>query len=60
MPDMEKVIKTLENCREGGLCDGCPYENNTSRCIFRLHDDALALLKDQQELIENLHFSANT
>ena len=50
MPDREKVIKALENCKEGGSCDGCSYDTNTSRCIFRLHEDALALLKEQEDV----------
>ena len=48
MPDREKVIKGLENCKEGGSCDGCQYNFQSSRCIFRLHEDALALLKEQE------------
>jgi len=44
--DREKVIKGLENCKEGGSCDGCQYDINSSKCIFLLHADALALLKE--------------
>ena len=51
MPDIEKVVKALENCKEGGSCDGCQYDTNTSRCIFRLHEDALALLKEQPQIV---------
>ena len=54
MVDTEKVMQALENCEEGGSCDDCPYDTNTSRCILRLHEDALALLEEQQERIETL------
>ena len=46
--DREKVIKGLENCKEGGSCDGCQYDINSSKCIFLLHADAVALLKEQE------------
>ena len=49
MTKFEKVIKGLENCKEGGSCDGCQYDINFSKCIFLLHADALALLKEQQQ-----------
>ena len=48
MTKFEKVIKGLENCKEGGSCDGCQYDINFSKCIFLLHADALALLKEQE------------
>ena len=48
MPDREKVIKGLEQCKEGSSCDGCQYDINSSKCIFLLHADALALLKEQE------------
>lgn len=47
MPDMENVIKGLERCKEGGSCDGCQYDINSSKCMFLLHADAIALLKEQ-------------
>jgi hypothetical protein len=53
MADIEKVIKGLENCKEGGSCDGCQYDFQSSRCIFHLHADALELLK---ELIDERHY----
>ena len=49
MADIEKVIKGLEQCKVGGSCDGCQYDFQSSRCIFRLHADTLELLKEQQE-----------
>lgn len=53
--DREKVVKGLENCKEGGSCDGCQYDLQSARCIFHLHADALALLKDllkEQEAVK--------
>ena len=54
MAELEKVIKGLEHCIEGGSCEGCPYFiKYSSRCIFSLHADVLAMLKEQQEEIDN-------
>ena len=52
MADREKVIKALENCKEGGSCDGCEFDIHSSRCIFLLHADALALLKEQEAVVK--------
>ncbi len=54
MPDREKVIKGLEHCIESNSCNGCPYDNNSSKCIFQLHDDVLALLKEQEAVVPTL------
>ena len=54
MPDIEKVIKGLEQCKEGGSCDGCQFDIQSSKCIFLLHEDALALLNEQHERIAEL------
>ena len=44
---LEKVIKALEQCREGRpSCDGCPYDIKSAKCLFLLHSDALELLKE--------------
>ena len=51
MPDREKVIKGLEQCKEGGSCDGCQFDIQSSKCIFLLHEDALALLKEQPQIV---------
>ena len=46
MAELEKVIKALEQCREGKpSCDGCPYDIKSAKCLFLLHSDALELLK---------------
>ena len=47
MADIDKVIKALENCKEGGSCDNCEFNIQSSKCIFLLHSDALELLKEQ-------------
>ena len=55
--DSEKVIKGLEQCKEGGSCDGCKYDIQSSKCIFLLHADVLALLKEQETEIRQLKFA---
>ena len=54
MADREKVIKGLEHCIESNSCYGCPYDIDSSKCIFQFHADVLALMKEQQERIETL------
>ena len=52
MADIEKVIKALEQCREGKpSCDGCPYDIKSAKCLFLLHADALELLKESSVLL---------
>ena len=55
MPDMEKVIKGLRICidRVPGkyTCDKCPYETHGNECEIDLSEDALALLKEQPEIV---------
>ena len=52
--DREKVIKGIDICLNRFHCGAeCPYYDN-SGCQEQLRDDALALLKEQQEEIENL------
>ena len=62
--DMENVIKWLDVCKTAdravGLkedypCRECPYKGSP-RCMRELVADALALLKDQQEQIEQMNF----
>lgn len=61
MHDREKVIKGLE-CHQIDdnhriNCTDCPYyvdDDNHIRCVNDLHDDALAMLKEQREEIERL------
>lgn len=48
MPDLEKVIQGLSACAEEDGCDRCPYEY--IGCRATLAEDAIALLKEQEEL----------
>lgn len=55
MPDREKVMRGLKACHveEDGcvtLCkvNGCPYNGSHPHCMTKLHEDALALLKEQE------------
>ena len=57
MDKHEKVIKGLESCilhnpDDHARCMQCPYESN---CVNRLKMDALELLKEQQEIIDELN-----
>lgn len=70
MPDSEKVIKGLEYCKwsrqnvkpEKNKCDECPYKDQDIRnafsvwrsCTNVLAGDALAMLKDQEQTINEL------
>lgn len=53
--DREKVLKGLEHHGKGGSkgCRGCPYEL-THGCQLILCHDALALIKEQEQLIEEI------
>jgi hypothetical protein len=54
MIDKEKVIKGLEtHIKPNSKCVGCPYPNN-GLCGDQLYHDALALLKEQESVIEAL------
>ena len=62
MPDREKVIKALQICsvQNDVGCQGCPYfeERKTyghEWCTTSMAQDALALLKEQQRIIEQYH-----
>ena len=57
MIDREKVIKGLECCAKDNctITDICPYgKEDAGYCIERLCSDALALLKEQQKLIDDI------
>ena len=66
MPELDNVIKGLE-CHKIDInhrinCADCPYyvdDDNHIRCVNDLHEDALALLKEQEAEIEQLRNDAN-
>ena len=55
-PKLEKVIKGLEHCSSSNGCKGCPYSKNWSKhvCSVVCIRDAIALLKEQQKLIDDI------
>lgn len=56
MADREKVLNGLEACadRTGALCRTCPYDFRKEGCISDMAEDALELLKEQDEIIDAL------
>lgn len=56
MIDLEKVIKGLEHCSSSDGCKGCPYSRIESGhvCSVVCIRDAIALLKEQQKLIDDI------
>ena len=54
--DREKVIKGIDICLQRFHCgDDCPYYNDAKiGCEEQLREDALALLKEQQQQILEL------
>ena len=52
----ENIIKALECCKVGDDCWACPYDNVGvySQCVPKLLEDALALIKSQEQRIEEL------
>ena len=64
MPNIEKVIKGLECCSKTDMCCmeiscyhpaylECPYHEIEDGCIQALTKDALALLKDYRQHLQN-------
>ena len=54
--DREKVIKGLEICKPSKYsrtCGICPYREEMN-CDYEVYNDALALLKEQQKLIDDM------
>jgi hypothetical protein len=47
----EQVKKALEYCKSPKLtkCDGCPREHEDGLCMYRLNEDALALINQLTE-----------
>lgn len=56
MTEKEKVIKGLNCCAhtDGINCIYCPYDNTSEDCTALLSMDVLALLKEQDDQIEQL------
>ena len=57
--DREKVIKSVDICRGNGHCEDCQYYQGHAGytimdCRKYLLNDALALLKEQQKLIDEI------
>ena len=52
----EQIKKALECCKSPKLtkCDGCPREQEDGRCMYRLNEDARALINEQEQRIEEL------
>ena len=53
MIDKEKVIKGLECCKTYATCNKCPYNGEEQNCNS-LRREALALIKEQEQLIDNI------
>ena len=62
MSDRENVIKGIDICLDRFRCgEDCPYYNTEKiGCMEQLREDALALLKEQEEEIENLRQTAQS
>lgn len=64
MPNLDKVIKGLDCCAkwmdEDGFdaCNNCPYHSyfsyDDNGCHVELNRDAIALLREQQKLIDDI------
>lgn len=52
----EKIIKGLKQHKDGQYhsCDNCPYVSDAN-CQSKLYSDALALLEEQEAIIEQYH-----
>ena len=58
MPDRARVLKGLDFCREMGWasCHTCPYYcGDVGTCTPKLKSDAIALLKAQEQIINDLY-----
>lgn len=60
MIDREKVIRALSECssENNAMCDKCPYNGSKGICIANMASDALALLKEQENLL-GIHQTAD-
>ena len=61
MPDRENVIKGLEICtKKPPTCKGCPYFDGCKIDAQKLKEDALSILKEQDERIKLLEHQLET
>ena len=54
--ERDEIIKALECCKspKRAKCNGCPREEEDSLCMYRLNEDALALINSQEQRIGEL------
>ena len=53
MPDLDVIVKSLRRCSDMTVCpDDCYYRMYAPDCVEKLHMDAIALLKEQNELLK--------
>lgn len=50
----EEIKKSLQMCADAFRCEGCPYDDNFSKCVVRLKEDARNLIIEQEKEIERL------
>lgn len=50
----DDIKKALETCADGFHCEACPYDDNFSKCVVRLKEDARSLILEQEQEIERL------
>ena len=55
--DREAIIRALEMCSSGMSCDTCDY-CNLANCNTKLHEDAVALLREPLKANEATKYSA--
>lgn len=58
MTDRKNVIKALEHCKDNQYvndCNECDYGGKTGMFCIRMIDDAIALLKEQEEKMKHLN-----
>lgn len=50
----DKIKKALEICANVFPCKGCPYDDNSGKCVVRLKEDARSLIIKQEKEIARL------
>lgn len=54
MNKVDEIKKALEMCADAFRCEGCPYDDNFSKCVVRLKEDARSLIIEQEKEIERV------